>query len=173
MELMSMKNILKILSTSTFILFSTSNIADSINDAITASKNNNAAEAVKLWEKLANSGNPIAKYNLASHYVSGNGIEKNKTLADQWYKDAAQAGLVEAYINLNNQAVAPAKGQTLSFQVGPLKWLKKQKPEKYTIQLASSRNENSIIRSYEKHNLKGKGGYYHYEREGVDRYALV
>ena len=173
MELISMKNILKILSTSILILFSTSNIADPISDAVTASQNNNAVKAVKLWGELANTGNSIAQYNLASHYISGNGIGKNKSLAEQWYKDAAQAGLVEAYLNLNNEAVAPAKGQTLSFQIGPIKWLKKQKPEKYTIQLASSRNEKSIIRSYEKHNLKGKGGYYHYEREGVERFALV
>lgn len=170
---MSIKNILKFFSIYMFILFSSSTVADSISDAVTASENNNPVEAVKLWRKLANTGDSIAQYNLASHYVSGNGIEKNQTLAEQWYKDAAQAGLVEAYINLNNQAVAPAKGQTLSFIVSPIKWLNKQNPDKYTIQLASSRYEDSIKRSYEKHNLKGKGGYFNYEREGVDRYALV
>jgi DamX protein len=57
--------------------------------------------------------------------------------------------------------------------VDPALWLDKQEPEKYTIQLASSRYEKSIIKSYEKNNLNGNGGYYHYVRDGVDRYALI
>lgn len=168
-----MKNIFKIHMLLVFILFTSQNIAATVSDAVQASKNNDAAEAVKLWSQLADEGNLIAKFNLANHYSSGNGVKKNEMLAEQWLKDAARSGLIEAYLNLNNQAIAPAKGQRLSFQVGPTIWLKKQEPNKYTIQLASSRYEKSILKSYEKNNLKGKGGYYHYLRDGVDRYALV
>lgn len=168
-----MKNIFKIHMLLIFILFTSQNIAATVSEAVQASKNNNAAEAVKLWAQLADEGNPIAQFNLANHYSSGNGVKKNELLAEQWLQDAARSGLIEAYLNLNNQAIASAKGQKLSFQVGPTIWLKKQEPNKYTIQLASSRYEKSILKSYEKNNLKGKGGYYHYKREGVDRYALV
>jgi len=52
-------------------------------------------------------------------------------------------------------------------------WLKKQEPNKYTIQLASSRNKKSIKKSFDDNSLKGKGGYYHYVRDGIDRYALI
>lgn len=167
------KDIFKIITLFVLVLFSAENIADTVSDAVVASQNNNAAKAIQLWSKLAGTGSSIAQYNLASHYTSGSGVEKNKALAEQWLKDATRAGLVEAYVSLNKQAVTPANGQMLSFQVVAVNWLDKQEPNKYTIQLASSRNENSIKRSYEKNNLKGKGGYYHYMREGVDRYALV
>lgn len=172
MELI-IKNSLKVLALAIFILFSAENIAASVSDAVLASQNNSTVKAIKLWKELASTGNSIAQYNLANHYSSGNGIAKNKELADEWLKDAARAGLVEAYVNLNKQAVAPANGQTLIFQIGPVKWLDKQEPNKYTIQLASSRNENSIKRAYENNNLKGKGGYYRYVKDGIDRFALV
>ena len=148
-------------------------MAGSVSDAINANKNNNAIEAVKIWEQLANTGNAIAQYNLASHYSAGNGVEKDKLTADKWLKDAARSGLVQAYSQLNNQAIASAKGLAISFKVGPFFWLNNQEPDRFTIQLSSSRNEKSIIKSYDDNNLRGKGGYYHYIRDGIDRYALV
>jgi len=168
-----MKNSFKSLILSILILFSSQNMASSVSDAVIASKSNNVIEAAKLWAKLADSGNTIAQFNLANHYSEGKGVKKNKVIAEQWWKDATRSGLIEAYLTLNKRAISPAIGQTLSFQIGPDIWLKKQKPNQYTIQLASSRNEKSIKKSYEKNNLKGNGGYYHYIRDGIDRYALV
>ena len=66
-----------------------------------------------------------------------------------------------------------ANGLQLTFNSGPLYWLEEQEPNQYTIQLASSRKEKSIERIYDENHLKGKGGYYHYKRDGVDRYALI
>lgn len=172
MELI-MKNIFKSLILSILILFSSQNMATSVSDAVIASKNNNVIEAAKLWSKLADNGNTIAQFNLANHYSEGKGVKKNKAIAEQWWKGATRSGLIEAYLTLNKRAISPAIGQTLSFQTGPDIWLKKQEPNKYTIQLASSRNEYSIKQSYEKNNLKGNGGYYHYVRGGIDRYALI
>lgn len=168
-----MKIFFKSFALFSLLLFSSQSISASVSDAVFASKNNNVVQAVKLWSQLADTGNSIAQYNIASHYSSGKGVQKNKAIADQWLKDAARSGLVEAYLNLNKQAIAPANGQTISFQIGPADWLKKQEPNKYTIQLASSRNEKSIKQTYDKNNLEGNGGYYHYIRDGVDRYALV
>lgn len=168
-----MKNSFKSLILSILILFSSQNMATSVSDAVIASKNNNVIEAAKLWSKLADSGNTIAQFNLATHYSEGKGVQKNKVLAEQWWKDATRSGLIEAYLSLNKQAVTPANGKTISFEIGPVFWLEKQNPRKYTIQLASSRYEKSIKKSYDENNLKGKGGYYHYVRDGVDRYALI
>ena len=156
------------------MLFSSQSMAVSISDAIQASENNDSAEAVKLWSKLANEGSAIAQYNLAKYYSTGSGVDKSTQVANKWLRNANQAGFVQAYTSLNKSAIAPAKGTKLQFNViTPATWLIKQEPNKYTIQLASSRNEKSIKRIFENNNLKGKGGYYHYVREGVDRYALI
>jgi septal ring-binding cell division protein DamX len=173
MEL-NIKNCFKYIALSILVLFTSQSMAVTVSEAVSASENNDAVKAVRLWSQLASAGNTIAQYNLATYYSSGNGVEKNKQVARKWLKDATRSGFVQAYLNLNKSAIAPAKGVTLKFNIeNPLTWLAKQEPKKYTIQLASSRNENSIKQAFEDNRLKGKGGYYHYVREGVDRYALI
>ena len=168
-----MKKKINILLLTVLSLFSFQCIAASVSEAVTASKENNTTEAIKLWASLASSGTAIAQYNIANHYRTGDGVEKNTKTASKWLKNSARSGFVEAYLNLNKNAISPAKGKTLHFEVGPQAWLKKQAPNSYTIQLASSRNENSIKNKYEQNNIEGKGAYYHYVRDGVDRYGLV
>ena len=159
---------------SLFILLSSQNIAAaSVSDAVIASKNNNSTKAVRLWSELAGKGNTIAQYNLASYYSKGNGVQKNKRVANKWLKNATRSGLIQAYLNLNKQVISPANGISLDFNIDPEMWLTKQEPNKYTIQLASSRNEKSIKKSYNDNQLEGNGGYYHYVRGGIDRYALI
>lgn len=155
------------------IIFSTQSIAVSISDAITASENKNVTAAAKMWSQLANEGNTIAQYNLANYYSTGKGVQKSPQQASKWLKDAARSGFVQAYLDLNKNAIAPANGISLSFNIDPALWLSKQESKKYTIQLASSRYEKSIKKAYEDNNIKGKGGYYHYVRDGVNRYALI
>lgn len=167
------KNYLKTLILFIPFLFSSQNFAASVSDAIQASENNDNTEAVKLWSELANAGNTIAQYNLASYYSTGKSVDKNKQSANKWLKNATRSGLIEAYLNLNKKAIAPANGMTISFYSDPASWLSKQKPGQYTIQLASSRNKKSIIKNYSDNNIKSNGGYYHYIRNGVDRYALI
>ncbi|MFK5913907.1 MAG: SPOR domain-containing protein [Woeseiaceae bacterium] len=143
------------------------------DDAVLASKNSNPIQAVKIWTQLASAGNSTAQYNLAQSYSSGIGITKNEDSASRLLKNATKSGLVEAYLNLNKGAIAPAKGITLSFDVIPDTWLEKQEAKQYTIQIASSRNKKSIIRTFEENGLAGKGDYFHYKRDGMDRYGLV
>jgi len=170
---LTINNYFKFISLPVFILFSSQSIAVTVSDGIEAIDNDDNAGAVKIWTKLANSGNTIAQYNLATHYSSGSGVEKNKKVADKWLKGATRSGLIQAYLHLNSKAVMPAKGMTLSFNVDPEIWLQKQEGNKYTIQLASSRNKKSIVKAYKDNNFKGEGGYYHYARDGVDRYGLI
>ena len=98
MELI-VKNSFKFITLSILIFFSSQNIAVTVDDAISASKSSDAIKAAKLWSLLANSGNSIAKFNIANHYKSGQGVKKNKALADQWLKDATRSGLIQAYLN--------------------------------------------------------------------------
>lgn len=169
----NMNLLIKSLTLPFLVLFSAHSVAVSVSDGVNANEVNDFTRAIKIWTQLANTGNMVAQYNLASHYVNGNGVQKNPSLAKQWLKDATHSGLVQAYLNLNKNAVTPANGTTLIFNVDPSLWLDKQEPQKYTIQLASSRYEKSIIKSYENNNINGNGGYYHYVRDGVDRYALI
>ena len=168
-----MKFLIKSLSFSLLVFFSAQSLAVTVGDGINASENNDPAGAVKIWTQLAKAGNSVAQYNLAKHYSTGKGVQKNTSIAEQWLKDATHSGLIQAYVNLNGKGVTPANGVTLSFNVSPLSWLEKQEPNKYTIQVASSRYEKSIKKSFEDNNIKGNGGYYHYVRDGVDRYALI
>lgn len=153
--------------------YSSAVFSNSVSEALIADKNNNSKEAAKIWTQLASRGNTIAMYNLASHYSSGKGIGKNKSLSDEWLLNATRSGLVQAYLNLNNNAVAPASDSQLTFKFGPLYWLEKQEPSNYTLQLVSSRNKKLIEKIYNENNLKGKAGYLHYMRSGKDSYALV
>jgi len=168
-----MKFLIKNISFSLLIFFSAQSLAVTVNDGINASKNNNQAGAVKIWTQLANAGNSIAQYNLANHYLAGKGVQRDDLIAEQWLRDATHSGLIQAYVNLNKKGVTPANGVTLSFNSSPVTWLEKQEPSKNTIQIERSRNEQSIKRSFEENNIKGNGGYYHYVRDGIDRYALI
>ncbi len=170
---LTMNNYFKYISLPIFLLFSSQSIAVTVSDGIEAIENDDNAGAVKIWSELASSGNTIAQYNLATHYTSGHGVKKNPKKADKWLKGATRSGLIQAYLHLNSKAVAPAKGMTLSFYIDPEVWLQKQEGNKYTIQIASSRNKKSIERSYKDNNFKGEGGYYHYARDGIDRYGLI
>jgi len=155
------------------MIFSNAVFSNTVKEALEAEQNNQDQEATAIWSKLASKGNTIAKYNLATHYSSGDGIAKDTTQAKKWLKEATHSSLAQAYTTLNKKALTSANGLQLTFKSGPLYWLEEQDPNLYTIQLASSRYEKSILKIYEDNFLNGKGGYYHYIRDGVHRYALI
>lgn len=146
-----------------FLIFSSVTMASPVSDNIASPEN------AKIWTQLAKSGNTAAMYNLANYYSSTNDKAKSK----EFLKHAAKSGLVQAYLEMNNAALSSAVGTTLTFDSAPVDWLKNQDADKYTIQLASSRHEKSIVKIYSDYDLKGKGSYYHYQRSGKDRYAVV
>ncbi|MCW8901466.1 MAG: SPOR domain-containing protein [Gammaproteobacteria bacterium] len=155
------------------LIFSNAVFSNTVEDALKAEQNNQDQEATEIWSRLASKGNTIAKYNLATHYSNGNGVAKDVTQAKKWLKEATHSSLAQAYTTLNKKALTSANGLQLTFKSGPLYWLEEQDPNLYTIQLASSRYEKSILKIYEDNFLNGKGGYYHYIRDGVDRYSLI
>lgn len=173
MRSMIHKHHLKIIISLFIISFATSIMASTIKDGLKAIENNRVEDAVKIWADLAGTGNNTAKFNLATHYEHGVGTEQNESLATKWFKSATHSGLVEAYLHFNKNALVAANGVTLKFNVGPTEWLDKQETGLYTVQLASSRSEALIKKYYLENDIKNEGGYYHYIRDGEDRYALV
>lgn len=169
----NIKQQFKIYSLFILVIFSMSAQSSTVEEALEASKNNNDQEAVKIWTQLATADNAIAKYNLHRHYSSGKGVAKNKKLSDQWLIAATRSGLVQGYTSLNKKALVSGKGTQLTFNSGPLYWLEEQDEDLYTIQLASSQREESIVKMYDENHMIGKGGYYHYKNNDVDHYALI
>lgn len=47
-------------------------------------------EAVRLYQKAADSGNPDAQVELGDKYEHGEGVEQNYRLAAEWYRKAAE-----------------------------------------------------------------------------------
>jgi len=59
------------------------------------------AEAVLLWQPLTAQGDQKAMLYLAFAYRTGQGVVRDDQQAFRWYKDAAEAGLPEAQIELS------------------------------------------------------------------------
>ena len=62
----------------------------------------NYKEAAEILKPLAEAGNPIAMYNLATLYQTGLGVEKDYTKAINIYTKVADKGYPEAYNQLGN-----------------------------------------------------------------------
>lgn len=56
MDLMVKNNFKKVILFA-FVFFSSQTVADSVSDAVSAGKNNDHAEAVRIWTELADEGN--------------------------------------------------------------------------------------------------------------------
>lgn len=57
------------------------------------------AEAVAIWEDLAQKGNPEAQFNLSTMYAEGRGTEPDGAKADYWNNRALKAGYPPAQHN--------------------------------------------------------------------------
>ena len=64
------------------------------------SEQNRHSEAIPLFTKAANHGNPTAQLALGNAYYTGNGVKKDLHKAAQWYAKAAEQGHADAQKNL-------------------------------------------------------------------------
>lgn len=62
----------------------------------------NYEKAYKLWQPLAEQGEAVAQYRLGSLYELGNGVERDLAIAREWYRWAAEQGLMDAEYALGN-----------------------------------------------------------------------
>ena len=130
-------------------------------------------EAYKIYVALAQGGDAIAQYNLGLMFKNGLGQEQDNDQANFWFQQAAKQGLVQAYNQIQDKSIASAIGVQVKLEYGPQEWVKAQKANHYTLQLASSTNKDLIHKYYVENSLQGKAGYYRNRRQGENWYALV
>lgn len=74
--------------------------ADSLSDALRAFDEGNHAKAAKLFKPLAEKGNAVAQFKLATMYYNGKGVSQNHKTAAKLYRLSAEQGHVVAQSNL-------------------------------------------------------------------------
>tara|TARA_B100000676_G_C18078151_1_gene849161 strand:- start:2322 stop:3014 length:693 start_codon:yes stop_codon:yes gene_type:complete len=82
-----------------FSLYSFESMADE-DYAAQLYKNKKYKAAGKIWNNRAIEGDPLAQFNLGLLFEKGEGFKIDPTLAESWYRRAANAGLGEAQFNL-------------------------------------------------------------------------
>ena len=159
-------------------------MADDYQKAVAATSTGNYDLAVALWEKLAKQGDPVAQYNLAVFYKEGYGVDSNSDESKKWYKVAAKQRLISATNKIDNSSVKPANSRDIEREedsrvsrslssMDPVGWVMNQNPRHYTLQLASSRSEKSVVKYYLENQMQGKGGYYKKMQDGEAWYFLI
>ena len=74
--------------------------AQSVTAGITAWQHSDYEGAVRIWQPLAEKGDPDAQFNLAQAYRLGRGVPINLAMAQTWLKRAALQGHVDAETTL-------------------------------------------------------------------------
>jgi len=144
------------------------------SQALSAMAQGDYQRAAAILLTQANNGDAEAQYNLALLYQQGTGVNPDKNISNYWLAMAARQGLAQAYARLNSNSIKPT-AQTIKTKIslGPEEWVASQDPNYYTLQLASSTNQQLIEKYYNENNLDGRAGYYRSKREGEEWYALV
>ena len=60
------------------------------------------AEALRIWQPLADAGNKFAQFSLGSLYFEGAGVEQSYSDSAKWFQLAAEQGYAPAQFNLGN-----------------------------------------------------------------------
>ncbi len=107
----------------------------------------NKEKAVKLYQQLAQAGNPIAQYILGSDYALGIGTQKNILLARNYLAKASTAGL--GYANYNLAVLEYQQNNFASFLV-LLKLAQEKDYQPASILLADYYLMNEIDSAYTK-----------------------
>lgn len=149
-------------------------LADPDPAALAATKGDYTT-AAQLWRERAQQGDAAAEFNLGVLYRAGKGVPQNLRMANQWFRKAAQQGLVDAYNTLSPPGGAQpvSADRHASAVLDPATWVGEQDPDDYTLQLASSRNVKLIEKYITDNHLQGHAGYYRKMRGGVVWYSLV
>jgi len=147
--------------------------ANSLVDAANALENENYTRARMLYTQLANTDDPVAIFNLGIMEKKGMGGPANPYEAHVLFEKASHLKLVNAYNAIQLASIQPAGNQRVLVIQSPQEWISAQKPNYYTLQLASSTNRKLIEKYYNENQLEGIAGYYVNRRKGEDWYALV
>ncbi len=135
------------------------NLAVMYEDGLGVSPNEKTA--AEWYRKSADLGYANAQYNLGQLYAEGRGVQQDSKKAKYWYRVASRQGIKKATLALAVLEATPAlkvsePKKSLAivahtpYHGNPvakgLAWIKQQKKDHYTIQLAHSQDENWILK---------------------------
>ena len=115
--------------------------AQSVEEGVEAWQQGNYAEAVAMWQPLAEGGDADAQYNLGQAYRIGRGTQPNAVESRKWFELAAKQGQVDAQTSLGLLLIQTAD------RAEALQWLK----------LAAEQNEPRALLVYGAALYKGDG----------------
>lgn len=90
------------------VVIATGAAAGPLEDGIAAYNRGDPKAALKLWQPLAEAGNPDAQVNIGVLHANGEGVPQSYSEAMIWYRKAADQGDVFA---LNNLGLMYMRGQ--------------------------------------------------------------
>lgn len=90
------------------LLFAAPVWAGALEDGIAAYNRGDPKAALKLWQPLADAGNPDAQVNIGVLHANGEGVPQSYAEAFAWYRKAADQGDVLA---INNLGLMYMRGQ--------------------------------------------------------------
>lgn len=93
------------------VLIGTGAAAGPLEDGIAAYNRGDPKTALKLWQPLAEAGNPDAQVNIGVLHANGEGVPQSYAEALIWYRKAADLGDVFA---LNNLGLMYMRGQGIT-----------------------------------------------------------
>ena len=93
------------------VVIATGAAAGPLEDGIAAYNRGDPKTALKLWQPLADAGNPDAQVNIGVLHANGEGVAQSYAEALVWYRKAADQGDVFA---LNNLGLMYMRGQGIA-----------------------------------------------------------
>lgn len=82
------------------LILSSTTALSGFDDGVSDYRSGNYSAAFKEWSDAAEQGDVDAQYNLGCLYLRGEGVAKNRTMADEWLQRAADQGDVDAATSL-------------------------------------------------------------------------
>lgn len=100
------------------LLFASHTFASELTDANAAFERKDYAQALKLYTKLANAGNPEAQQHLGEMYWYGEAGEVDEAKAAEWFKKAAAKGNKVAIASLDLMKQRVARRADIDYWIG-------------------------------------------------------
>src|SRR5665213_3988307 len=108
-------------------------------------------------KKLAESGNPIAQYNLGCCYQNGDGAPQDCNEALKWFRKAAEQGIAEAEYRLGlwylHQSAMPPSEKETELKTEAAKWFRLAADQGYApaqFQLGRYYESGCVSRTFDK-----------------------
>lgn len=129
--------------------------------------------AVYWWKQAAEQAMPAAQFNLGTAYLFGRGVGKDARLGRQWREKAIANGFEPRKQGLVSGTAGATDSLQVSSSIQGSHWILTRNADHYTIQLASTADENSAVEFLGELNMTHTVAVCPYVHAGRTRYALV